>query len=469
VVACRPLPPRSTLPARGEYELLRLIAAGGMAEVFLARVAGAAGFSRPVAIKLIHERLAHHPEYVEMFLAEARVAARLDHPNIVQVVDLGRMPGRTSAGSHFLALEYVHGKTLRQVIERSSAASRVLPLEAVFAVAHGVLAALSFAHTRCDAAGRPAPVIHRDVSPQNILISYAGAVKLADFGIAKAPGHARATRDGVVKGNVHYMAPEQMLRGHVDARADLYAFGVVLHECLTGRALFARYSAQAMFDPRVVKEIPVPSRVICDRPEPLDALVLRLLAHDPRYRYRSCSEVMHELERLMLRIGKVASSERLGALVRSLFAAELREEDTLLATRSGSYGERTEPTVELRGAGTAELTRLAIRVEDRGSAEAAPCIQPSADAPPVRARDRGGLWAALAIGVGLLLCAAGVGPRALHATFTAPRAAPTAAIGHRRSAAGGTQRPRHDPMRLDGRGATCARGGRPQRRTATSE
>jgi len=194
----------SSQPAQlGKYQLIRRVAVGGMAEVFLGRAAGPAGFSKLVAIKRIHLHLADNPDFVEMFLDEARLAARLDHPNIVQIIDLGRVDEH-----YFLAMEYVHGKTLRDVINRAIEYGKVLPLDAIFTIALGVLSALTFAHTRRGAGGQPAPVIHRDVSPQNILIGYSGNVKLADLGFAEAQGRVTVTQDGVIKGKAYCWAPE---------------------------------------------------------------------------------------------------------------------------------------------------------------------------------------------------------------------------------------------------------------------
>jgi serine/threonine-protein kinase len=318
----------------GKYELLRLVAAGGMAEVFLGRAAGPAGFSKLVAIKRIHEHLSDNPEFVEMFLDEARLASRLDHPNIVQIIDLGR-----AENAYFLAMEYVHGKSLRDVIHRAIEHGKVLPLEAIFTIGRGVLSALAFAHGMRGPGGAPAPVIHRDISPQNILIGYAGNVKLADFGIAKAQANVHVTQDGVVKGKAYYMAPEQIFEGRVDPRVDLYAFGVVLYECLTGRKLFGQYTPQEMFDPRVRREVPRPSEVVPSRPAALDAIVTRLLAADPRRRHSSCTEVIAEIDELMLALRNVVSNERLGTAMRFLFADELREEEAIL----GEFGSTPSP------------------------------------------------------------------------------------------------------------------------------
>jgi len=312
-----------------------------MAEVFLGHAEGPAGFSKLVAIKRIHPHLAASgPEFVDMFLDEARLASRLDHPNIVQIIDLGRVDDH-----YFIAMEYIHGKTLRDLVRRATEYGQVLPLEAVLTVSLGVLSGLSFAHSRRGVDGRPAPVIHRDVSPQNILLSYSGNVKLADFGIAKAQDRISVTQDGVVKGKAYYMAPEQMYEGRVDQRVDIYAFGVVLHELLTGRRLFGKYTQSQLFNPQFRKQAPRPTDLVPGRPKQLDTVVLRMLAADPRRRYQSCGDVIAALEEVMLATRQMTSTERLGATMRLMFAVEREEEEQTVARATTPRPAGTPPAL----------------------------------------------------------------------------------------------------------------------------
>ena len=327
----------------GKYQLLRRVAVGGMAEVFLGRAAGPAGFSKLVAIKRIHRHLSEEQEFVEMFLDEARLASRLDHPNICQIIDLGRVEDE-----YYIAMEFIHGKNLRAIVKKATEYGKVLPLDAVLTISIGVLSALNFAHTRPGPGGTVAPVIHRDISPQNILISYAGNVKLVDFGIAKAQDRVHVTQQGVIKGKAYYMAPEQMYEGKQDARVDLYAFGVVLYEMLTGRKLFGKYTHSQMFNPKVSKEVPLASKVVPSRPPELDPIVMRCLARDPDERYQSAAELIKAVEELMLSTRQMASNERLSQNMRKLFALELEEEEEQLTRASMLPTDQPPPAPQAR-------------------------------------------------------------------------------------------------------------------------
>ncbi len=327
----------------GKYQLLKRVAVGGMAEVFLGRAAGPAGFSKLVAIKRIHRHLSEEQEFVEMFLDEARLASRLDHPNICQIIDLGRVEDE-----YYIAMEFIHGKNLRAIVKKATEYGKVLPLDAVLTISIGVLSALNFAHSRPGPGGTVAPVIHRDISPQNILISYAGNVKLVDFGIAKAQDRVHVTQQGVIKGKAYYMAPEQMYEGKQDTRVDLYAFGVVLYEMLTGRKLFGKYTHSQMFNPKFSKEVPLASKVVPSRPAELDPIVMRCLARDPDERYQSAAELITAVEELMLSTRQMASNERLAQNMRKLFALELEQEEEQLTQASMLPTDQPPPAPQAR-------------------------------------------------------------------------------------------------------------------------
>ena len=218
----------------GGYEIVAPLRAGGMASLYLARRIGPAGFSRPVAIKVVHAHLASDRAFVEMFLDEARLSARIIHPNVVHVEELGE-----AGGSFFLAMEYVHGTSLSVFLGRLVESRRMLAPEAACAIAMKVADGLHAAHEAKDEQGEPLQVIHRDVSPQNVLIGLDGHVKLIDFGVAKARGRMQQTEAGSLKGKLRYMAPEQAWGRAIDRRIDVYALGVVLWETLTARRLFS--------------------------------------------------------------------------------------------------------------------------------------------------------------------------------------------------------------------------------------
>ncbi|MBI5543449.1 MAG: serine/threonine protein kinase [Deltaproteobacteria bacterium] len=297
----------------GRYAVLRKIAVGGMAEVYLARQEGPEGFEKPVALKQILPHLAIEAGLVDMFLEEARIAARLSHPNVVQIFDLG-IEGRTP----FLAMEYVFGEPLSQLRDRLASQGRKLPLEAALFIATNLCLALHHAHTFA-LGPKPQPIVHRDVSPQNVLISFEGTVKLADFGVAKAKGASKTTTVGLIKGKVGYMSPEQALGESVDARTDLFALGVVLYELVTGQAPFTGKSMSAILD-AVTNESapPAPSR-LCGCPEDFDAVLLKALEKRKEQRFQSAAELLASLEELQRKHALVANSLTLGRLMEEAF------------------------------------------------------------------------------------------------------------------------------------------------------
>jgi serine/threonine-protein kinase len=217
----------------GKYRLLAELGRGGMATVYLALVSGPVGFHKLVVIKQIGGEFAEEPEFLTMFLDEARLAARLNHPNVVQTNEVGQDGLR-----HFICMEYLEGQPLTAVTRRLVRQKPVLSLGMQLRIAVDALAGLHYAHELADFDGTPLGVVHRDVSPHNIFVTYTGQVKVVDFGIAKAMSSASATRPGVLKGKVAYMSPEQARGDAVDRRADIFAMGVILWEMATGKRLF---------------------------------------------------------------------------------------------------------------------------------------------------------------------------------------------------------------------------------------
>ncbi len=216
------------------YRLVRKLAAGGMAEVFLAKVVGAEGFEKPVAVKRILPSLAQDQEFVELFLREAKLTVSLQHANVVQVFDLGAVRGQ-----YYMVMEFVDGENLRGLQRAATAQQVPLGLREVCFIVQQVAEGLAYAHEKLDASGRPLNLIHRDINPSNVMISTAGEVKLADFGIAKVANAQSGTEVGVVKGKVGYLAPEQVRGAAVDQRADLFLLGLLLYELLSGQQLFS--------------------------------------------------------------------------------------------------------------------------------------------------------------------------------------------------------------------------------------
>ncbi|MEJ2368265.1 MAG: TonB family protein [Acidobacteriota bacterium] len=279
----------------GNYLLTERVAVGGMAELFKARQKGLEGFQRIVAIKRILPHLASNSDFVTMFIDEAKLAAQLNHPNIVHIYDLGRLED-----SYFIAMEYVDGKDLRAVLREVENRGKTFPAKAVVFLALKLCAALHCAHTAKDMDGRPMNLVHRDVSPQNILISTAGEVKLVDFGIAKAATKASHTQSGALKGKLLYMSPEQAWGKPIDARTDIFSTGTVLYEMLTGRKLFQGSSEMSILESVREAVLPDLSGMRNFIPEGLDAILSKALKQDPGERYRDCRSFSHDLEKFAI-------------------------------------------------------------------------------------------------------------------------------------------------------------------------
>jgi serine/threonine-protein kinase len=275
----------------GRYVVYDAIAAGGMATVHLGRFAAAAGFARTVAIKRLHENLAADPEFSTMFLDEARLAARVNHPNVIQTLDV------VALGSElFLVMEYVHGDSLSTLMQQVRKTKCRVPPPVATHIACEVLQGLHAAHEARNERGEPLDIVHRDVSPHNILVGVDGVSRVFDFGVAKSLGRVQTTREGQVKGKLAYMAPENFRAEHVTRRSDIYAAGIVLWETLTGRRLFTGACEAEVVYAALAAPIEPPSAFAPDLPEALDRVVLRALERDPARRYETAAEMALALE-----------------------------------------------------------------------------------------------------------------------------------------------------------------------------
>ncbi len=284
------------------YRILGRIGSGGMAEVFLGKARGAAGFERTVAIKCILPAYSENPQLGAMLIQEAKVATWLTHANIVQVFDLGEHQGR-----YFIVMEYVDGNDLDALQKNISQRGERLPPALAVWIAREVLRGLEFVHGRCDDAGRALHLVHRDISPANILISHSAEVKLADFGIARARHLARTTQAGMVRGKLGYMSPEQAAGEDVDERSDLFSTGVVLYELLTGQALFPGSNLSEIVRRLYAPETPQPSEACPGLPPALDPVVLRALMRKPEERFACAREFDRALEQAAAEAGLHAS------------------------------------------------------------------------------------------------------------------------------------------------------------------
>ena len=298
----------------GRYALHEALASGGMATVYLGRLVGPVGFSRTVAIKQLHPQFARDPEFVAMFLDEARVAARIRHPNVVPTLDVV-----ATEGELFLVMDYVQGEALSQLFRAVRHQGARIPAPIAVNIVSGVLHGLHAAHEATNERGEALGIVHRDVSPQNILVGTDGVPRLVDFGVAKAVGRLQTTREGQLKGKAAYMAPEQVRGGEVTRQADVFAASVVLWEALAGRRLFQGNSDAETIYRLLDAPLEAPSAVAPDIPPALDRVVLRGLSRAASDRYASALEMAIDLEKS---IG-VVSSREVGAWVHETAGARL--------------------------------------------------------------------------------------------------------------------------------------------------
>ncbi len=317
----------------GNYSLVKKIATGGMAEVWLARQQGIEGFNRHIVVKRILPHLSEDPEFVQMFLNEAKIAARFNHPNIAQIYDLGNADGQ-----YFIAMEFIHGEDLGRLMRKAWSTGQWIARPLAIRIIAEACKGLFYAHNRADENGTPLRVVHRDISPQNILISFDGSVKLVDFGIAKAADQASMTKSGAIKGKFAYMAPEQAGGKPLDARTDIFALGLVLYELLTGVRPLKRDSELATLQAALECAIDAPS-IVAEVPSELDEVVMRALAKAPDDRYRDASSFQMALEEFLIGQRLVATSVQISELMETLFAERRAEEQKLGAPNPPTHGD----------------------------------------------------------------------------------------------------------------------------------
>jgi len=299
--------------AFGPYELVRRLAVGGMAEVYLARLRGEAGFEKPVAVKRIHPRLEGGEAGPDALVQEAKLSASLCHPNIVQTLDLSY-----AEGSYALVMEHVEGYDLHHVIGMLREAGRPFPIDLASHVAAEVCRALDYAHHLVDEQGEPVGLVHRDVSPENILLSFAGEVKLADFGIAKTTVRPSDPGTRMVRGKYFYMSPEQAQAGPVDHRSDIFSAGVVLWELLAGRRLHQAHDVASLLRDVRRAEVPLPSSLRAGVPRELDEIVARATARRRDERYPRAGAMADALTAYLRRRPAVHATRQLGEVLAGL-------------------------------------------------------------------------------------------------------------------------------------------------------
>jgi len=303
----------------GKYEVLELAGEGGMAKVYRGQTHGAAGFTRPVAIKRVLAPLSQNPEFLKMFVEEARVVSELDHPNIAQIHDFDR----DSTGEYYLVLEWVDGLTLAEWRQGYRAHGNHTPWSLTAAIGIEVLEALHAAHVREDAQGRPAPIFHRDVTPQNVMLSKCGVVKLTDFGLARAMDRSSITKPGIVKGKISYLAPELTYEAEPSAQTDVFSVGVVLWEVLAGEKLFKGQDPIKVLGTIRGTETPDLIAFRDDLPERLREIIAKALRRNPIERYGSTRAMARDLADLLRASEEITDSHVIALSVR--WAAEQLE------------------------------------------------------------------------------------------------------------------------------------------------
>ncbi len=326
----------------GRYSLIEQLAVGGMAEIWLALLSSVGGFEKLVVIKKIREHLAKEPSFLRMFLNEARLAAQLDHPNIVQIYELIQ-----SGDIYFIAMEYIFGRDLADISYKLQEKDIIIPIEYAAYIIMQVCQGLYYAHNKTDAMGNPLNIVHRDISPHNILISFSGNVKILDFGIAKAANQFEQTRHGVLKGKLSYMSPEQILGYKLDGRSDIFSLGTVFYELLTGFRLFTGDNDLAIMRAITTEEIVRPSYFNDKIPPDLEAIVLRMLAKEPEDRYPDAREVQQDLHLFLKRMKFSPSSMDLSEFLGQLFADEIAREEEHIRKKIAQLKEELSEDEEL--------------------------------------------------------------------------------------------------------------------------
>jgi serine/threonine protein kinase len=314
----------------GRYELLRELARGGMGSVHLARQTGLEGFEKLIVVKTLLPHLNEDREFVEMFLDEARIAAKLDHPNVCQIFDLGEIDG-----TYFLAMEFVRGVDLRTLLRDCEECQHLIPLPLTARIVSDAAAGLHYAHELRDPGSHLlSGLVHRDVSPQNVLVSWEGGVKLIDFGVAKAQGRATATVDGRLKGKYAYMSPEQASGEDIDRRSDVFALGIVFWEAVTGERLFRQETDVKTLRAVTDCEVAAPSTVKPGIPKSLDPVVMKALTRDPDDRYPTAQALRLAIEEWMRASGSPSSQAHVAEFMQDFYRDRIAWERTPSAIKA---------------------------------------------------------------------------------------------------------------------------------------
>lgn len=387
----------------GKYTLLRRLAVGGMAEIFLALHRSISGFEKLLVIKRILPNLTQDQEFLQMFLDEARIAATLNHPNIAQIYDVGAV-----GESYFIAMEYVHGEDLRSIVRgMKKKHTTSFPLEHSLQIIGGVCAGLDYAHTRTDLQGQPLEIVHRDISPQNVLVTFSGDIKVVDFGIARAKmaGLEQNTDRGQLKGKVPYMSPEQCRGLELDWRSDIFSAGILLFELTTGRRLFRGATEFNTLRMIVEEDYPLPSQFYAHYPADLEQIVMKSLKKEREQRYQSARDLQAELEEFVRQHRIPSSTLNLSKFLEEIFDEKLATQREALAE-----GKRLADIIAEEERRAPERPSLEFDINDPGNASSGPFpTQPGPSTSAWVEQKRSSIARRLAMAVVALVLVVGVG------------------------------------------------------------
>jgi len=325
----------------GKYQLLQKIAVGGMAELYRSKVTREHGFEKLVAIKKILPHLTDQGNLVKAFIDEAKLAALLQHENIVQIYDFGSF-----GDEYFIAMEYLFGKDLRKLTQKAKATATPLSLENTLYIVSRICAGLDYSHNLKDLQGRPLNIIHRDINPQNIFLTYEGQVKIIDFGIAKAASHNSHTHEGLIKGKLAYMSPEQATGKTIDHRSDIFSSGVILYELLAGRRMFEGETMEVYSLVREARYEPL-GKLRPDLPARLHEIVEMALAKEPDQRYQTCGEMLADLEECIFEMAARPNTRSFANFIKEFFKEELAVEENALWEKTQVYDSNESDTGSL--------------------------------------------------------------------------------------------------------------------------
>jgi len=377
----------------GRYQLLEKIASGGMAEVYRARMSGEEGFAKIVAIKRILPHMADNDDFITMFIDEAKLAAQLTHNNIIHIYDLGK-----EDAYHYIAMEYVEGKDLRSILKQASEKGYPLPVELALFVASKIANALDYAHRRMGMDGKELNLVHRDVSPQNVLISFEGDIKLCDFGIAKAATKVQQTQAGALKGKLQYMSPEQAWGKKVDRRTDIFSLGVVLYEMLTGDRLFSGDTDLTILEQVRDARSEPPSVKNPDVPKKVDQIVLKALAKNPQDRYQNASEMERDINSVLYSFQPAPGPADLAIFMHRLVEAAPVASDAQIDAAFAQVAAAPAPEEKKKGKGLV-ISKKEKVVEPAPVPAPVEVSQPAISVGEEEGKSRTGLFVGVGIGV----------------------------------------------------------------------